>query len=372
MRYRRTAIEIEAPESLGYDSIANNLAESSFADMSLGEYGIDTEVGELLLQYGDHRGDPALREQIAADAEAVAPDRVIVTAGAAPALFIVATALLESGDHVLVQEPNYATNLETPRALAAEVEALPIRYEDGWGLDLDRVRAMLRPQTRLLSITYPHNPTGAMIDAEALIELVGIVEAHPMARLLVDETYRELAYGDPLPVAAGLSTRAISVSSMSKTYGLPGLRIGWLISRDSELDETLLAAKEQILICGSAIDETMAVRILAARGRILPPIRETIAEHLGIVREWIGAQEVFEWVEPQAGVIGLPRFRAPGEYDVDRFYTALLERHGTYVGPGHWFDQPRSSFRLGFGWPATDELRRGLGALLAAAADARL
>jgi aspartate/methionine/tyrosine aminotransferase len=370
MRYRRTAIEIEAPESLGYDSIANNLAESSFADMSLAEHGIDADVAGLLLQYGDHMGLPALREQVASDSETVEPDRVLVTAGAAAALFMVATALLEAGDHVLVQEPNYATNLETPRALAAEVEALPIRFEDGWALDLERVEAMLRPQTRLVSVTYPHNPTGAMIDAETLAGLIGIVEAHPMARLLVDETYRELVFGDPLPVAAGISPRAISISSMSKTYGLPGLRIGWLICRDPGLAEILLAAKEQILICGSAIDEEMASRVLAARGRILPPMRETVSAHLGIVRDWIAGQEVFEWVEPQAGVVGMPRFREPDRYDVDRFYSGLLERHGTYVGPGHWFDQPRSCFRLGYGWPPTDELRRGLDALLAAADDA--
>ena len=159
---------------------------------------------------------------------------------------------------------------------------------------------------------------------------------------------------------------------MSKTYGLPGLRMGWLISRDHELDEILLAAKEQILICGSTIDEEMAARVLAARERILPPIREPIAEHLGIVRDWIARQDVFEWVEPRAGVVGMPRFRDPGR--VRRrplLRRSLLDDHGTYVGPGHWFDQPRTCFRLGYGWPQTDELRRGLDALLAAAADAR-
>jgi len=370
MRYRRTAIEIEAPEAIGYDAIASNLAESSFADMTLADYGIDTDVADLLLQYGDHRGVPALREQIAADSDAVDPDQVLVTAGAAPALFIVASALLDADDHVLIEEPNYAANLEGPRGLAAEVEPLPIRFEDGWELDLERVAAMLRPSTRLVSVTYPHNPTGAMIDAETLLRLIGIVESHPTARLLVDETYRELAYGEPLPVAAGLSSRVLSVSSMSKTFGLPGLRIGWLVCRDHELAETLLAAKEQILICGSTIDEEMAARVLDARERILPPVRATVGEHLGIVRDWIGAQDVFEWVEPRAGVVGLPRFRDPDSVDVDRFYRDLLDQHGTYVGPGHWFDQERWCFRLGFGWPETDELRRGLDALLAAAAGA--
>ena len=369
MRYRRTPIEVESPEEMGYDAITYNLAESSFRDRRLSDYGIDTDVGDLLLQYGDHRGVPRLREQIAGDSPGtVGFDDVLVTAGAAPALFIVATALLEAGDHILIAEPNYATNLETPRTLGVEVEALPMRFEDGWELDLDLVRSGLRPETKLISITYPHNPTGAMIDATTLSRLVEIVEAHPQAHLLVDETYRELAFGDPLPVAAGLSPRAISVSSMSKTYGLPGLRMGWLISRDPELEEALLAAKEQILICGSPINEEMAARVLEARDRVLPPIKATIAGHLGIVSDWMEAQSVFDWVEPQAGVVGMPRFRDPESFDIDGFYDDLLNRYGTYVGPGHWFDQERSCFRLGFGWPETEELRRGLDGLTAAAA----
>ena len=366
MRYRRLPIEIESPEELGYDAIANNLSESSFSDMRLADYGIDADVAGLLLQYGDHLGNPRLRELIAADADALTPDQITVTAGAAPALFAISTALLDAGDHVLIESPNYATNLETPRALGADVELLELRFEDGWELDLDRLEAALRPETKLVSLTYPHNPTGAMIDAATLSAVVELIERHPTARLLVDETYRELAYGEPLPPVASLSERALSVSSMSKTYGLPGLRIGWIACRDPELATTLLAAKEQILICGSALDEEMAARVLEARERILPPIRDKVARHLGIVREWIvGAGSVFEWVEPRAGVVGMPRFRDPESVDPDRFYRDLLAEHGTYVGPGHWFDQPRTSFRLGFAWPETDELERGLAGLRA-------
>ena len=154
---------------------------------------------------------------------------------------------------------------------------------------------------------------------------------------------------------------------MSKTYGLPGLRIGWLACRDAELAETLLAAKEQIMICGATIDEEIAARVLAERERILPPIRAKVERHLAIVRDWMGAQDVFEWVEPAAGVVGFVRVRAEHPLDPDRFYETLLADHGTYVGPGHWFGQDRRSFRLGFAWPETDELERGLAGLTAAA-----
>ena len=229
----------------------------------------------------------------------------------------------------------------------------------------------MRPETKLVSLTYPHNPTGAMIDPATLGSVVELVERHGKARLLVDETYRDLSYSEPLPMVASLSERAISVGSMSKTYGLPGLRIGWLACRDAELSETLLAAKEQILICGSTVDEEMAFRVLAERDRILPGVRGRVERHLAIVRDWIGSQETFEWVEPAAGVVGFPRARPAVELDPDRFYEALLGDHGTYVGPGHWFGQPRTSFRLGFAWPRTDELERGLAGLLAAADSAR-
>jgi aspartate/methionine/tyrosine aminotransferase len=251
------------------------------------------------------------------------------------------------------------------------VEYLDLRFEDGWELDPERITSALRPETRLVSVTYPHNPTGATLDRAQLDELVAIVERHGGARLLVDETYRELAYGEPLPMVASLSPRAISIGSMSKVYGMPGLRIGWVASRDREAQELLLAAKEQILLAGATIDEELAARVLEARPRLLPVIRAKVERHLGIVRDWMAGQEVFEWVEPRAGVVGFLRFRPEVDVDVGRFYESLLAQHGTYVGPGHWFDQERRSFRLGFAWPETDELERGLAGLVAAARDAR-
>jgi aspartate/methionine/tyrosine aminotransferase len=367
VKFRRLPIEIESPEQLGYDTIANNLSESSFSDMRLSDHGIDSDVGDLVLQYGDHLGLPRLREQVALDAGPLGPDDVLVTAGAAPALFVVASALVQPGDHIVVLRPNSATNLETPRAIGADVEYLDLSFDDGWALDTDRVAAALRPKTRLVSLTYPHNPTGAMLEPGQLDRLIALVEEHPSARLLLDETYRELAYGEPLPQVASLSERGIGVSSMSKVFGMPGLRIGWITCRDPELQETLLAAKEQILLAGATIDEELAARVLEARPRLLPVIRDKVERHLAIVRDWMAAQDVFEWVEPRAGVVGFVRFRAEVDVDVDRFYESLLADHGTYVGPGHWFDQDRRSFRLGFAWPGTDELERGLAGLLAAA-----
>lgn len=370
MHYRRTAIEIESPEQLGYSTIENNLAESSFSDMCLADYGVEADLGRVLLPYGDHLGAARLRALIAEDG-ALSPDHVLVTAGAASALFIVATALLEPNAHALVCAPNYATNLETPRAIGANVETVELRFEDDWHLDLERLASRLRPDTRLVSITYPHNPTGSMITRDELDALVALVESHPTAHLLVDETYRELAYADPLPMATTLSPRVLAVSSMSKTYGLPGLRVGWLTCRDDRLMETFLAAKEQIFICGAVLEEELSARVLERRSAVLSRVHAKTRKHLAVVRDWIDGHELFEWVEPEAGVVCFPRIRPEIDVDIDDFYRALLEEHGTYVGPGHWFDQDRRFFRLGFAWPGEEELERGLAGLDLAGASGR-
>jgi aspartate/methionine/tyrosine aminotransferase len=368
VHYRRTPIELESPEQLGYDRITNNLSESSFSDMRLADYGIEADVGQMVLPYGDHRGAERLRALVAAGSGNLRPEDVLVTAGAVAALFIISSALLERGTHALICSPNYATNLETPLAIGADVERLELRFEDGWQLDLERLAERLRADTRVVSVTYPHNPTGSTISADQLRALVELVDNHPVARLLVDETYRDLAYETPLPMAASLSPRALGVSSMSKTYGLPGLRVGWLTCRDEALMETFLAAKEQIFITGAVVDEELTARVLERRDVILPSIHERVASQLAVVREWIEPSETFEWVEPLAGAVCFPRIRTA--VDIDRFYRVLFEEHGTYVGGGHWFDQDRRFFRLGFAWPTTEELARGLRTLDEAAAAA--
>lgn len=363
-------IEVESPEQLGYDTITNNLSESSVADRRLGDLGLDLDLDSLLLCYGDHLGDPMLREAVAAGGAGLRPDDVLVTAGAAAALFCIATALLDPGDHAVVVRTNYATNLETPRAIGADVDVVDLRFEHGWQLDVDEVAARVQPgRTALISVTQPHNPTGTMFDLAALERLVAVAEAAG-AVLLVDETYRDLTHGTPLPLAATLSRRAISVSSMSKAYGLPGLRIGWAVVRDPELQEVLLAAKEQVLICGATIDEHIAGSVLAARATVLPPILDDVRARLGIVRAWIEGQSTFEWVEPTGGVVGLVRVRPGLPFDAEGFHRRLLAEHGTYVGAGHWFELDDRHFRLGYGWPTVAELEAGLEALSATASAA--
>jgi aspartate/methionine/tyrosine aminotransferase len=363
MRYARMPIEVESPEEYGYGRIRYNLAESSVADRSLSD--LKLSIPDLTLLYGEHRGSEALRALIAADGHGLTAADVLITSGAAGALFIIATALLDVQDHLVVLRPNYATNLETPRAIGCAVTHIDLTFEAGFKIDLDKLAAAVTPRTRLISVTCPHNPTGVMYSESELRRLVDLAEKNG-CYLLVDETYRDLSYGVALPLAASLAPHVISVSSLSKAYGVPGLRIGWLITKEPRLQELFLAAKEQMSICGSVLDEWAAREILAERTRILEPIRAEMCRRLQVVSDWIAAEELLEWVRPQGGVVCFPRMRNHCVQRTAAFYRQLTEIHGAHVGPGHWFEMPDTYFRLGFGWPASRDLECGLEAISAA------
>ena len=210
MRYRRMPIEIESPEGFGYDKIDCNLSESSFTDQRLSDLGIT--VDNLLLFYGDHRGKIELRELIANDLT-VGPDDVLITSGAATALFIIATSLLNANDHMVVAKPNYATNIETPRAIGADASFLNLRFEDGFDFELSELERLITDRTKLVSLTYPHNPTGVLINREKLFAIIKLIEKKNVF-LLLDETYREMSFVEKLQVGATLSDKVVSVTSM--------------------------------------------------------------------------------------------------------------------------------------------------------------
>jgi aspartate/methionine/tyrosine aminotransferase len=365
MKYVRMPIEIESPEQMGYSTIKNNLSESSYTDTIF--KNLNLNMNELVICYGDHVGHPGLRAEILkGESPKLCLDDVLVTAGAASALFIVSTSLLEAGDELVVAKPNYATNIETPKAIGAHIKYLPMTFENKFQVDLDQLRKLITPKTKLVSLTCPHNPTGTMVSETELLEIIKIVEASN-AYLLFDETYRDMSFKFKLPLAASLSDRVISVSSLSKTYGLPGIRIGWLITQNKKLQNLFLAAKEQIFICGSVVDEEIAYRYLAKRNDYFPAIKKDMLEKFEITKKWMGEQNIFEWIEPSGGVVCFPRFKSTYKVETEKFYRVLLQDFKTYVGPGHWFEESDLSFRLGFGWPSQLELKEGLEALTQAA-----
>jgi aspartate/methionine/tyrosine aminotransferase len=357
MKYVRMPIEVESPEEYGYGRIRYNLSESSIADQTLSS--LNLRIPDLTLLYGEHRGSVALRSLIAGDNTGLAIDDVLITTGAAGALFIITTALLGTGDHLVVVRPNYATNLETPKAIGCDITHIDLLFEEGFAIDFDKLAAAITPRTKIISVTCPHNPTGVMVSEAELRSLVALARANG-CYLLVDETYRDLAYYRLLPLAASLDSHVISVSSLSKAYGAPGIRLGWIVARDARLQQLFLAAKEQISICGSVIDEWVGEQILSRRAEILEPTLTEMRSRLALVSDWIAGEELLEWVAPSGGVVCFPRMRSEPAGGTNAFYRRLLEEQGTYVGPGHWFEMPDRYFRLGYGWPTRAELEAGL------------
>jgi aspartate/methionine/tyrosine aminotransferase len=176
MDYVRMPLEVESPEELGYSTIKYNLSESSICDRALSE--LDADLSKLVLFYGPHRGDEALRALIAAQSGSplIRAGDVLTTGGAAGALFIVATSLLRQDSHLIVVRPNYATNIETPKAIGCQISYLDLKFEQGFRLDVGRIEAALRPNTAYLSITCPHNPSGTVMPWEDLERIGRVAE----------------------------------------------------------------------------------------------------------------------------------------------------------------------------------------------------
>ena len=367
MFYRRMPIEIESPEGFGYDKIDCNLSESSFTDQRLSDLGIT--VHNLLLFYGDHKGKTELRELIANNST-VEPDDVLVTSGAATGLFIIATSLLNANDHIVVAKPNYATNIETPRAIGADLSFLKLRFEDGFDFELSALERLINERTKLVSLTYPHNPTGVIINREKLYAIIELIEKKNVF-LLLDETYREMSFVEKLPVGATLSDKVISIASMSKSYGLPGIRIGWLLCKNKQLMETFLAAKEQICITNSVVDEEIAYQYLKRKDELFEGVQKTIHKNFRVLKDFMMKQNILEWVEPKGGCVCFPRIKKGMDVDMEKFHDLLLNKYSTYVGKGHWFEEDGRYLRIGYSWDKTEKLKKGLNNIMSAISEAQ-
>lgn len=348
-------IEVESPEQLGYDSIKYNLAESSMNDVLFKDLRFNLD--KVILCYGHHIGKPELRKLIVSESKPLNENHVLLTASAAAGLFIVNTSLLEKNDHLIVVRPNYATNIETPRAIGCNIDFAELKIEEKFKLDINKIKKLIKPSTKLISITTPHNPTGVMLSEKELKELIKLAESKNIF-LLVDETYRDLSFIAPPPIAASMSKNVISISSVSKAYGLPGIRLGWIMCKNEKLMEIFLAAKEQIYICNSVVDEEIAYLFLKNKKQYFKKTEKRKQENFQVLKKWLHNQDFLEYVLPQGGVVCFPKIKK--RINVERFYKILNDKYSTYVGPGHWFEMDKNYFRIGFGWPDSKELEQGL------------
>jgi aspartate/methionine/tyrosine aminotransferase len=300
----------------------------------------------LRLGYTESLGLPALRTEIATLYPGLARDDVITFAGAEEGVFLCMQALLSAGDHAVVVWPSYQSLHEVARSLGASVTFIPLDPRD-WTFDVDAVAAGMRPNTRVIVINSPHNPTGGAIDPAQFNRLTAIAELHG-AHLFSDEVYRHLEHGSALlPSAAEASDRGVSLGVMSKPYGLAGVRVGWIATRDRALRERLASLKDYTTICNSAPSEILALIGLRNKTRLHARAREIIASNLALLDAFFARnEELFSWSRPRAGSTGFPELRTG---DVDAFATQLIEREGVLILPSSQFGYPGNHFRIGYG-----------------------
>jgi aspartate/methionine/tyrosine aminotransferase len=351
------------------------LGESTGPDLTvtdlLGSEGL-AALASVNLSYGTSAGDPALRALVAARLGVLA-DQVLITAGAAAALF---TLVLLCGDgDIVIGQPCYPPMSDALQGAGARVATVRSRFEDGYRMDLDAFRDRLSAQTQLVMFASPQNPAGvSLTDGEVEEILAAMSHTCPAALLLIDETFREATYGEAPPAAslAGMSSRLLTCGSLSKAYGAPGLRIGWITVPDPVVYEQLRLAKfNSSLSCG-ALDEFLGARLLARADQVLGARAADLAERRDIVARWIeGYAGVLRWLPPQAGAFCCMQLD-PGTFgpeDLDRFH-AYLTRERTQVAPGTWFGDSAHVFRLGLAYEPADKLAKGLDVISAALQDA--
>lgn len=297
--------------------------------------------------------DTRLR-QLIADQHGVSADDVVVTVCGAHALFLTALILCDAGDEALTTAPVFPHTRTALEIVGAKVKVLRLDFESGYQPDLAHIRGLLSGATKLVTLASPQNPSGVAVAHQRLGEIVAaMAEVCPDAYLVVDETYREATYGnDPVArPAAQLSPKIITIASLSKCHGAPGLRIGWAIARDPAVREQLVLGKFNTAISCSPIDEALALQVLAQRERILGKRRPRLAEGLRLTADWVSTNSrLVEWVRPDAGAICCVRLK-PATFDdeaVTRFYRNAAGA-GVRVANGAWFGDEARVFRVGFG-----------------------
>jgi aspartate/methionine/tyrosine aminotransferase len=312
------------------------------------ESDAERRLAELPLSYVATEGSAELREAIAGLYEGLEPDEVLPHTASVEALFVLMNVVLEPGDRVVALAPHFQPLSEIARGIGCTVEPWPARPENGWRPDLDELEGLLTPRTRLLVINFPHNPTGYLASREELFEVLRLARERDV-QVFSDEIFRLLEYDESgrLPAACELDERAVSLSGMSKVFGLPGLRTGWLASRNRELLERALGFKDYTTTCAPAVSEFLSALALRHWQEILAANRERVVRNLALLENFAGRHpDSVEWIAPRAGTVAFPRLRVDG--DLEAWCRGLAEQRGVLVVPGATFGHD-DRVRIGFG-----------------------
>lgn len=319
----------------------------TIGDLLAIEPGAEENLNHHWLGYTESPGAPSLRKEISRIYSSIQPEQVLVHNGAEEAIFLFMHAVLNPGDHIIVHWPCYQSLFEIAKSIGCEVTKWEVRPENMWALDLDELKRSLRSNTRAIIVNTPHNPTGFLMPKEDYCALNSLAQERRIL-LFSDEVYRELEYdpADRLSSACDLNPEAVSLGVMSKAYGLAGLRIGWIATKNANVLARMAALKDYTTICSSAPSEFLAELALHHREQIAGRNLQIIQHNLSLLDEFFNLhQDRFEWVKPVAGPIAFPRLLG---MEVEEFCHSLVTQEGVLLLPGTMYDHPGNHFRLGF------------------------
>ena len=319
----------------------------SVGDLLALEPGAEEAMRRHWLGYTESPGAPSLRKEITRIYTSITPEEVLVFSGAEEAIFLFILAELKAGDHLIVHWPCYQSLFEVAKGMGVDVTLWVAREENDWQLDLDDLKRLVRPETRAIIVNTPHNPTGYLMPRSDFDELNRIALERGLV-LFCDEVYRELEYDptDRLPAACDVNPGAVSLGVMSKTYGLAGLRIGWIATHRAEILDRLATLKDYTTICNSAPSEFLSEIALRHREEIAGRNLQIIRQNLSLLDDFFSRHaNRFEWIRPKAGPIAFPKLLAG---DIDVFCDELVNESGVLLLPGTLYDHPGNHFRIGF------------------------
>ncbi|MCX7591508.1 MAG: aminotransferase class I/II-fold pyridoxal phosphate-dependent enzyme [Kiritimatiellae bacterium] len=333
--------------------VSHLLCTSDCESVSLGEL-LDLEpearprLEKMRLGYTETKGAPTLRKVIAGMYDNLTPEDVLVLNGGEEAIFVFMHAILRPGDHVVVHWPCYQSLHELPRSIGCEVTLWRAAEDRAWLLDIDELKCLLRPDTRAIVLNMPHNPSGSLMSRRDFSALINLAEERNVL-VFSDEVYRFSEY-DParrLPAACEASSKGVSLGALSKIYGLPGVRIAWVATRNPVVLEKMTILRDYTTICNCGPAEFLAELALRHREKLLSRNLEIIRRNLELLDTFFARHgDRFEWRRPVAGPVGFPKLLCG---QADEFCERLVNRVGVLLLPGSVFGDTGNHVRFGFG-----------------------
>lgn len=335
--------EKEATYDISQSSIESLTLEELIAldGSTVAEYF--TARSEEPMDYGWIEGSDRFKELVASLYETVAPDNILQTNGTTGANFLALYGLIEPGDHVISMLPSYQQLYDIPKSLGAEVEFIKLKEEDDWRFDVEELRAKMRPDTKMISLNSANNPTGTLLNRETLEAIVEMAKEAD-AYVLVDEVYEPLTEEGDYPSIVDLYDKGISTSSLSKTYSVPGVRVGWTAT-NKEIADEFRKYRDYTMICAGILSDELAIHALENKDKILERNRKIVNENLTILKNWVDSEPRVSLVLPNHVSTSFIKLDIP--QDDREFCIDLLKETGVLLVPGSAFDIPGFA-RLGY------------------------